>query len=124
MITAKEQKETRIARTRRKNRVRARIHEHATVRLSVHRSNVHISAQIIDDVKQKTIAASSDTILKVKGTKTERAQAVGADIAKKAKTKKITRVVFDRGWYHYHGRVRALAEAALASGLQFTSDTP
>lgn len=89
-------------------------------RLTVFRSNQHIWAQIIDDSKGKTLASSSDKALKLTGkTKSECATLVGEDIAKKAKKAKITKVYFDRGSYKYHGRVKALAEAARAQGLEF-----
>lgn len=86
-------------------------------RLSVYRSDAHIWAQIIDDTNHKTIVAASD--LGLKGTKTEKSKAVGVKIAQAALTAKITSVVFDRGSYRYHGRVRALAEAARSAGLTF-----
>ena len=95
------------------------------IRLSVFRSNSNIYAQIIDDEKQSTILASSslDKDLKKKlGDKTgniKTASAVGSDIAKKAKEKGIKEVYFDRGGYLYHGRVKALAEAARKEGLKF-----
>ena len=95
------------------------------IRLSVFRSNSNIYAQIIDDEKQSTILASSslDKDLKKKlGDKTgniKTATAVGSDIAKKAKEKGIKEVYFDRGGYLYHGRVKALAEAARKEGLKF-----
>lgn len=88
-------------------------------RLIVFRSLAHIEAQIIDDVAGKTLVAANDLTLKAKGTKTEHATAVGTAIAEKAKAKKITTVVFDRGGSKYHGRVKALAEAARAGGLTF-----
>ena len=90
-------------------------------RLSVYRSLSHIYAQIIDDLQGKTLAAAS-TLEKGTGkakTKIEAARAVGASLAKKALAKKIDKVVFDRGTCKYHGRVRALAEAAREGGLQF-----
>lgn len=87
-------------------------------RLAVFRSNKFIYAQIIDDVARVTLAAASDVKAK-KGTKTERAQAVGKDIAKAASDKKITSVVFDRGGFAYTGRVKALADAAREAGLNF-----
>lgn len=88
-------------------------------RLVVFRSLAHIEAQLIDDVKGTTLVAVNDRQLKVKGTKTERATAVGTALAEQAKTKKIVNVVFDRGGFQYHGRVKALAEAARAGGLMF-----
>ena len=91
----------------------------ARPRLVVFRSLAHIEAQLIDDTVGKTLAAVSDRTLKAKGTKTEHATAVGAAIAAQAKTKNITVVVFDRGGYQYHGRIKALADAARAGGLTF-----
>jgi large subunit ribosomal protein L18 len=89
-------------------------------RLSVHVSNLHIVAQLVDDVKGQTMAyASSVGHKELKGSMTEKAEWVGTEIAKLAKTKKIKRVVFDRGGKIYHGRVAALAEAARKAGLEF-----
>ncbi len=88
-------------------------------RLAVFRSAAHIYAQIIDDKAGKTLVASSSTELKTKSAKTDTSVAVGTAIAEKAKAKGITKVVFDRGGYRYHGRVKALAEAARAGGLEF-----
>lgn len=104
---------------RRQKRVRARVHESARPRLSVFRSNKHIYAQIIDDAKGKTVAQASDVELKTKDSKAVKAKAVGALVAKKAKQAKVTKVVFDRGSYKYHGRVKALADGARGGGLQF-----
>lgn len=105
----------------RKNRVRAVVSGTAErPRLTVTISNTHISAQIIDDTAQKTIVAASTVGNKsAKGTMTEKAVIVGTDIAKKAKAKKIEKVVFDRNGRKYHGRIKALAEAARAGGLEF-----
>lgn len=92
------------------------------LRMSVFRSNHEIYVQLIDDDAGKTLisASSRDTDLKdTKGTKTERAKLVGETIAKKAKEAKIENVVFDRNGYLYHGRVKALAEAARENGLKF-----
>ena len=94
------------------------------LRLSVFRSNKHIYCQIIDDVKQITLCSSStlDPEVKkgLKGSGTiEAAEKVGKDIAAKAKKIGFEKVVFDRGGYLYHGRVRSLAEGARSSGLQF-----
>ena len=86
-------------------------------RLTVFRSNSEIYAQIIDDTTQKTVVYVSS--LKEQGTKTEKAKAVGAAIAGKAKEANITSVVFDRNGFLYHGRVKALADAARENGLQF-----
>ena len=89
-------------------------------RLSVFRSNKHIEAQIIDDVKGVTLVSSSSVQLKLKiGSNIEAAAKVGEDLAKKAKAAKIEEVVFDRGGYDYHGRVAALADAARKGGLRF-----
>ena len=112
---------------KRKARTRFRLKNNCTknIRLSIFRSNSNIYAQIIDDEKQSTLLASSslDKDLKNKaGGKTgniETASAVGSDIAKKAKEKGIKEVYFDRGGYLYHGRVKALAEAARKEGLKF-----
>ena len=112
---------------KRKARTRFRLKNSSTktIRLSVFRSNANIYAQIIDDEKQSTLLASSslDKDLKKKlGDKTGNiitAAAVGSDIAKKAKEKGIKEVYFDRGGYLYHGRVKALAEAARKEGLKF-----
>ena len=90
-----------------------------TPRLCVFRSNQAIYAQLIDDVKGVTIASSSSLELKLKNNNLEAAATVGKDIAEKAKKAKIKTVVFDRGGYLYHGRVKALAEAARENGLEF-----
>lgn len=86
-------------------------------RLSVFRSSQHIYAQIIDDLVGKTLVSDSDK--KVKGTKIDRAKIVGENVAKKAVTLKIKKVVFDRGGFKYHGRIAALAEGARKGGLEF-----
>ena len=89
-------------------------------RLAVFRSTQHIYAQIIDDESQTTLVASSSVMLKIdNGGNIEGAALVGADIAKKAVKAGITKVVFDRGGYQYHGRVEALANAARENGLEF-----
>lgn len=104
----------------RKNRVRSVVSGTADrPRLSVSISNTHVSAQIIDDETGKTIVAATTVGSKAAGTMTEKAATVGTDIAKKAKAKKVTKVVFDRNGRKYHGRVKALAEAARAGGLEF-----
>ena len=86
-------------------------------RLNVYRSNTNIYAQIIDDENGVTLASASS--MKMKGNNTEVATTVGEAIAKEAKKAKITKVVFDRGGYLYHGRVKALADAARENGLEF-----
>ena len=91
-------------------------------RLCVFRSNKEIYAQIIDDETRTTICSAStlDKDLKIKnGSNVEAAKVVGKAIAEKAKKAKVTKVVFDRGGYLYHGRVKALAEAARENGLEF-----
>lgn len=89
-------------------------------RLTVFRSNRHIWAQIIDDQKGETLASQSDKSLsKFKGTKIEASAVVGEEIATKALKKGVTQVYFDRGGYKYHGRIKALAEAARKKGLEF-----
>jgi large subunit ribosomal protein L18 len=89
-------------------------------RLSVFRSLKHFYMQIIDDKKGVTLCSASDKDVTTKGKKgVEVASAVGTEIAKKAQDKKISKVVFDRGPYQYHGRVKAAAEAARAGGLKF-----
>lgn len=88
-------------------------------RLSVTISNMHVSAQLIDDSTNTTIAAASTVGSKASGTMTEKAIIIGSDIAKKAKAAKISAVVFDRGSKLYHGRVKALADAARKEGLEF-----
>lgn len=91
-------------------------------RLNVYRSNNHIYAQIIDDVNGVTLASAStlDKELTINGTgNIEAAKLVGGLVAKRATDKGVTEVVFDRGGYLYHGRVKALAEAAREAGLQF-----
>lgn len=105
---------------RRKVRVRANIDSASLPRLSVYRSNKFIYAQIIDDTKRKTLAAVSDATLEsAKGTKSERAKKVGQEIATLAKKAKVVQVVFDRGSYKYHGRVKQVAEGAREGGLKF-----
>ena len=91
-------------------------------RLNVFRANANITAQIIDDTKGVTLVSAStlESDLKIKyGGNIEAAKLIGAEIAKRAKKAKIKEVVFDRGGYLYHGRVKALAEAARENGLEF-----
>lgn len=108
-------------RVRKHARVRAKISGTSSCpRLVVFRSNKHIEAQIIDDVKGATLVCASSVQLKLEnGGNVEAAKAVGSEIAKLAKAKKISKVVFDRGGYIYHGRVAALADAAREGGLKF-----
>ncbi len=90
-------------------------------RLAVFRSINHIYAQVIDDQQGHTIAAAASTEkdLKGKGGNVEGAKLIGRAVAQRAKDKGITKVVFDRGGYLYHGRVKALADAAREAGLEF-----
>lgn len=88
-------------------------------RLAVYRSNKAIYAQLIDDVKAHTIAAASSKEAGATGPKIDQAKAVGKLIAEKANANNITSVIFDRGGYLYHGRVKALAEGAREAGLAF-----
>ncbi|MEO6761323.1 MAG: 50S ribosomal protein L18 [Candidatus Saccharimonadales bacterium] len=108
-------------RTLRKNRIRSTIQGTADrPRLSVHISSRHISAQMIDDDAHRTLIAVSTVGQKSTGTTmTDKAAWTGAEIAKKAKASKISKIVFDRGGRKYHGRVKALAEAARQEGLEF-----
>ena len=120
MITKKSLFEKRKLR----NRLSIKKNIGTKLRLSVFRSNKHIYCQIIDDVKQITLCSSStlDANVKkeLKGTGTiDAAEKVGEDIAAKAKKIGFEKVVFDRGGYLYHGRVRSLAEGARSSGLKF-----
>jgi large subunit ribosomal protein L18 len=105
----------------RAHRVRARLTGTATrPRLSVHISNHHVSAQLIDDIASRTLAQASTVGQKTSSdTLTVKAERVGAEIAEKANTAKISSVVFDRGPKLYHGRVKALADAAREKGLKF-----
>lgn len=104
----------------RKNRVRSKVTGTAErPRLTVTISNKHVSAQIIDDEKQHTLAAATTVGTKQTGSISEQAAFVGADIAKKAKKAKITAVVFDRNGRQYAGRLSALADAARKEGLEF-----
>jgi len=89
------------------------------LRLSVFRSNKHIYAQIIDDSKGITLASASDQKISSKEAPIKIAYLVGQLIAEKALNKKIKKVVFDRGCYRYHGRVKAVADGARAGGLIF-----
>ena len=106
---------------RRQKRVRAKISgTDKKPRLCVFRSNKHIYVQLIDDIKKKTILSASDQKLKKgKMTKVDLAKEIGKLIAQKALEKKIEKVIFDRGPYKYHGRVKAVAEGAREGGLKF-----
>lgn len=107
---------------RRRFRTRRRLKRNVEtdrLRLSVFRSSKHIYAQIIDEKKGHTVAEANSKTLAPKGSKVEQAAAVGKALAEKAKAAKVSRVVFDRGSYRYHGRVKALADGAREGGLEF-----
>ena len=105
---------------RRRRRVRTALKAHSggRPRLSVHRSGRHIYAQIIDDAAGRTLAAASTLGAKV-GSNVDAAAKVGKDLAEAAKKAGVTTVVFDRGGFLFHGRVKALADAAREGGLEF-----
>jgi len=112
--------DTRAARQRRHRRIRVKLAGTAQrPRLNVFRSLQHIYAQVIDDASGTTLAAASTLGADERGTKSDRARAVGKAIAERAKEKGVTAVVFDRGGYMYHGRIKALADAAREAGLEF-----
>lgn len=113
-------KHKRQKRTLRHNRVRSQVKgTESRPRLAVFRSANNISAQIIDDQKHHTLISVNSIKLKSKAGNIAQAQEVGKEIAKQAKDQGIGKVVFDRGGYLYHGRVKALAEAAREGGLEF-----
>ncbi|HNQ03356.1 MAG TPA: 50S ribosomal protein L18 [Thiobacillaceae bacterium] len=116
--------EKKIRRLRRARKTRAKIAELGVMRLTVHRSNAHIYAQIIDATGGRVLAAAS-TLEKALRTQiknaasVQAAQLVGQHIAEKARQAGVQQVAFDRSGYAFHGRVKALADAARAAGLQF-----
>lgn len=106
---------------KRKRRVRGKLFGTSTQpRVSVYRSNKHIFVQAIDDTKGTTVASAHDTMLKSKDklTKTQKAQAVAQILATALQKVKVGQVVFDRGAYRYHGRVKAVAEALREAGIR------
>ena len=112
------------ARIEKRGRIRERIRTKVSgtaerPRLAVKKSLKYIYVQLIDDSSGKTVATASSKEADTKGANAAAAKAVGALIAKKAKDKGVTRVVFDRGGYLYHGNVKALADAARENGLEF-----
>ena len=117
--------EPRIARQRRHSRVRAKVKGTAEKpRLCVFRSLNHIYAQVIDDIRGHTLASASTLDPEIRGdtvgkTKTGKTELVGSLVAKRALSQGVNQVVFDRGGCKYHGRVKALAEAARREGLIF-----
>lgn len=119
-----KQTNTRAARLKRHRRLRAKVAGAASrPRLAVFRSLKHIYAQLIDDTTGTTLIAASDSEPalreQAKGKKTDDAKLVGEAVAKRALEAGISRVVFDRGGFLYHGRVKALADAARGAGLEF-----
>ncbi len=106
---------------RRRRRVRSALRKRsgAKPRLSVHRTGQHIYAQIINDAEGRTVAAASTLGAKSSGANMEAAKQVGSDIAQAAKKAGVNTVVFDRGGFLFHGRVKALADAAREGGLEF-----
>ncbi len=106
---------------RRQRRTRARIIGTATKpRVSVFRSLTHIYVQAIDDISKRTLAAAADKELKnVKGNKTDLAAKVGEAMGQKLKDKKISEIIFDKGAYKYHGRVKSLADGIRKAGINF-----
>jgi len=114
-------KQRTLRRTRRKTGIRKRIYGTAeSPRLSIFRSSKHVYAQVIDDASGTTLAAASSVADKLeKGGNIEAAAAVGKSIAEKAKTAGVQTVAFDRNGFRFHGRVKALADAAREGGLKF-----
>ena len=116
---------TKINRDAIRKRIHARIRSKVSgtaerPRLSVHRSVAHIYAQVIDDAKGVTVASASSLALKLKtGGNVEAAKEIGKIVAERAVAAGVKTVVFDRGGYLYHGRIKALAEAAREAGLEF-----
>jgi len=112
-----------VSRLKRARRGRAKIHELRVMRLSVHRTPQHIYAQVFDEASRVVVAASTVQKDVTEGLKhtgnVEAAKAVGKAIAERAKAKGVTRVAFDRSGFKYHGRVKALADAAREHGLEF-----
>ncbi|HET9173664.1 MAG TPA: 50S ribosomal protein L18 [Candidatus Saccharimonadales bacterium] len=107
-------------RKQRKARIRSVVHGTSErPRLTVTISNLHVSAQLIDDTAGTTLASATTIGQKPTGTMTEKATKIGEEIATKAKTAKINKVVFDRNGKIYHGRIKALADAARNAGLEF-----
>lgn len=105
---------------RRSNRVRAKLSGSSErPRLCVHISNLHVSAQIIDDTKSATVAYATTVGRKLDGNMSSKAAVIGDEIGKKAIKAKVSKVVFDKGPKKYHGRVKILADAARAAGLEF-----
>lgn len=116
----KEEKIKKIRKARRAARIRSKIEDQMRApRLTVFRSNKYIYAQVIDDNKGTTLISASEQEVDAKGNRVEKAKMVGVKLAEKAKAAKVKNVVFDKGSYKYHGRVKALAEGAREGGLNF-----
>jgi large subunit ribosomal protein L18 len=112
-------KKTLKGRIRRAERVRSKTRHAGVPRISVFRSSTHIYAQLIDDAQHKTVASCSTVEFKeLKGSKKEQAQAVGKELAARARKAGIEKAIFDRGSFLFHGRVAALAEGLREGGLQ------
>ncbi|HVB77434.1 MAG TPA: 50S ribosomal protein L18 [Candidatus Nitrosotalea sp.] len=115
-----KQFDRKAARVKRHRRVRVRVSGNPQrPRLSVFRSLNHVYAQLIDDVEGRTLAAVSTLALKTGGNDLKAAQTVGREIATRARELGVSSAVFDRGGFLYHGRLKALAEAAREAGLEF-----
>ncbi len=107
---------------RRANRTRRRLRRPVDtdrLRLSVFRSAKHIYAQVIDDTNGRTVAEANSKSLGLSGNKTEQAKEVGKVLAERAKAAGVTGIIFDRGAFRYHGRIKALADGAREGGLEF-----
>ena len=114
--------EKKLSRLRRARRARAKIRELGVTRLAIHRTPSHIYAQVIADDGSKVLASASTLDKALRAGKTgnvDAAKAVGALIAERAKAAGITQVAFDRSGFKYHGRIKALADAAREGGLEF-----
>jgi len=112
-------KHKRFSAGRRTNRVRTILGNSSRPRLSVNISHLHVTAQIVDDSQGKTLAYATTVGQKVEGNMSAKANWVGTEIAKKAQKAKVKKVAFDRGSRKYHGRIKALADAAREGGLEF-----
>ncbi|MDA7844908.1 50S ribosomal protein L18 [Gammaproteobacteria bacterium] len=110
-----------ISRIRRATKTRMKIREQESPRLTVHRSSKHFYAQIFDSLGTKVIASAStnEKDLKIKSNNVEGAETVGKRVAERALESGVTKVVFDRSGYRYHGRIKALADSARKAGLEF-----
>ena len=115
-----KQKQKVFKRQRRRNRIRSKVQGSPEVpRLSVYKSNKGMFLQVIDDIAGKTLVSVSSQEVEGKGNKTDVSYKMGEKLAEKAKEQKIEVVVFDRGGYTFHGRVKAVADAARDKGMKF-----